>query len=140
MTEQENNITIWSDKILQTLLEYRTKEPNLKFWLRQRNTNNRLDDGLWFNGNNDYIHIGFSKLGAGNLSTQSIGFVIDLGDAAQIESRIEITFRDEKDKDILACYNRMVEEIEGIIKVNEKQYCESKISIFVRSHLAQPRM
>ena len=128
MTEQENNITIWSDKILQTLLEYRTKEPNLKFWLRQRNTNNRLDDGLWFNGNNDYIHIGFSKLGAGNLSTQSIGFVIDLGDAAQIESRIEITFRDEKDKDILACYNRMVEEIEGIIKVNEKQYFKSYVS------------
>jgi hypothetical protein len=122
MTEQENNITIWSDKILQTLLEYRTKEPNLKFWLRQRNKGNRLDEGYWFNGNEDYIHVGFSKLGAGNLSTQSIGFVLAFGNSEQIKSKIEITYRGEKNEKVIACYKGIIAELDGFIKMNDTQY------------------
>jgi len=122
MSTTIETVAEWSNEILNILIQKRSSNPNLRFWLRKRNTNNRLDEGYWFNGNDKYIHIGFSNLGAGNLSTQSIGFVLGLDNNEPIKPKIEITFRDEKDEHIIACYQRIVDEIEGFIMINERQY------------------
>ena len=58
MERTTNTILEYSDQILQYLLDKRKSNPELKFWLRQRNTNKRLDDGYWFQGNNDYAFVG----------------------------------------------------------------------------------
>ena len=122
MIDSEKTLINWHDEILLSLLDKREENPNLKFWLRQKNTNNRLDEGYWFNGNDLYIHVGVTKLGAGNLSTQSIGFVLGIDDDNQTNSKIEITFRKEKDEQVLACYHQIIEKIGGFIKLNETQF------------------
>jgi hypothetical protein len=114
--------TDWSNDILDYLIQKNTDNPNLKFWLRQRNSKNRLDQGLWFNGNEDYIHIGFSKLGAGNLSTQSIGFVIWFDENNTPQGKIELVFRDEKDTKTLDCYNEIASKIGDFHKNSETSF------------------
>lgn len=117
-----NYTTNLSNDILDFLIQKRTTTPNLKFWLRKRNTNNRLDDGYWFNGNENYIHIGFSKLGAGNLSTQSIGFVVWFDGDNNPRSKIEIVFRDEKDQNTINCYNQIAVKIGGFNKTSDTSF------------------
>lgn len=116
------NVVSLSSNILDYLIQKCNTTPNLKFWLRKRNTKNRLDDGYWFNGNTDYIHIGFSKLGAGNLSTQSIGFAIWFDDSSNPQGKIEIVFRDEKDQNTIDCYNQIATKIGGFNKISDSSF------------------
>jgi 5-methylcytosine-specific restriction endonuclease McrBC GTP-binding regulatory subunit McrB len=119
---EENNSVKWSNKILDYLIQQRVTNPNLKFWLRQRNTNNRLNQGYWFNGTENYIHIGFTKLAAGNLSTQSLGFVIWFDGNNDPKGKIEIVFRNEKDQSTLDCYHEFIDKIGGFHKHSETHY------------------
>src|SRR5690554_1559917 len=102
-----------SDEILNYLIQKRQTIPSLKFWLRKRNTNKRLDQGYWFNGNDKYIHIGFSKLGGGNLSTQSIGFVIHYNNEGKPNGSIDFVFKNESDPKTVECYKEMIKRIGG---------------------------
>lgn len=93
-----------------------------KFWLRRRNTNERLDNGYWFNGTDKYIHIGITKVGSGNLSTQSIGFVIHDIDTDDVWCGIEILFRGEKRQNFIDCYSNIADELGGFDKKNKDQF------------------
>jgi hypothetical protein len=56
------------DDVLNFLETYRTKHPDFLYWLRQRNTKNRLNEGYWFQGNLDYAFVGLydrTNTGAG---------------------------------------------------------------------------
>jgi hypothetical protein len=70
------NIQLNNSEILNSLILKISTGNDFKFWLRRRNTNERLDNGYWFNGTDKYIHIGITKAGSGNRSSQSNGFVI----------------------------------------------------------------
>ncbi len=78
-----------NNKLINHLVQKLKIQNQIKFWLRRRNTNERLDNGFWFNGTDKYIHIGITKVGSGNLSTQSIGFVIHDIDTENISCKAQ---------------------------------------------------
>ena len=111
-----------SSDVLDYLIQKHSINPNLKFWLRRRNTNERLDNGYWFNGTDKYIHIGVTKVGSGNLSTQSIGFVLHDIDTENISCGIEILFRGEKRQNFIDCYTKIAEELDGFNTTKSDQF------------------
>lgn len=117
-----NKIKELGTDILNHLLNLHKKEKEVKFWLRRRNTNERLDYGFWFNGTEKYIHLGITKVGSGNLSTQSIGFFIHNIDSENISCGIEILFRGEKRQNFIDCYSKIASELGGFNKTKEDQF------------------
>ena len=111
-----------NNKILDYLVSKRSSTNNFKFWLRRRNTNNRLNDGYWFNGTDKYIHIGITKVGSGNLSTQSIGFVIHNVDTDNTSCGIEILFRGENRQNLIDCYSKIADTIEGFTQIKKDHF------------------
>lgn len=116
------NVKEFGNVLLEHLLRINKNERKVKFWLRRRNTNERLDNGFWFNGTDKYIHIGVTKLGSGNLSTQSIGFVILDIDSNNVRCGIEILFKGEKRNNLIKCYHRIIEEVGGFEMIKDNQY------------------
>jgi len=45
------------EQILDKLLQYKEKHPDFTFYTRRRNKSQRLENGYWFLGNEDYINI-----------------------------------------------------------------------------------
>lgn len=110
------------NKILAFLISKKKHLGKYRFWLRRRNTNERLDNGYWFNGTDKYIHLGITKVGSGNLSTQSIGFVIHDVDTDDAWCGIEILFRGEKRQNFIDCYTKIADELGGFDKKNKDQF------------------
>ena len=142
MTQQEKHTVEWSDKILQNLLEERKRQPDLKFWLRHRNTNNRIDNGFWFQGNERYIFVGFFNRSGGTNMTRSIGFVVSFNEARVPTCYIEIVCNEEQDKDVLDYYNAIIERIGNFEQTKETRwvrYYEStdileNLQLFLNEH------
>ncbi len=51
------------------------RNTNFTCWLRHRNTNQRLDNGFWFQGTEHYASVGLFNLRSNNQSTKSIAIV-----------------------------------------------------------------
>lgn len=109
----------WHDKLLTFLLKKREKNQDLKFWLRQRNTKNKLTEGYWFQGNNRYISIGFSNKPSGNLSTQSISFFIWFGNENKPSAKIEILYKNNPRTEIVDCYKEIFNKLGGKLRQEE---------------------
>ena len=92
----EEKIIETSDEILNILLEYRKRNPEFTFSLRQRDSpqskEKRLEKGFWFQGSN-YIYVPLFRKGDNNRKIKTIGFVIGLGDKNKISNYIEISFK-----------------------------------------------
>lgn len=108
-----------NNDLLNFLIDWKEINPNLSFWLRRRNTNNRLNEGQWFQGGDRYVSIGFSKRPSGNLSTKSIAFGVWLEDDGSTFCFIEMLFKSEKNPRVLECYNRLIKEVGFTTKDNE---------------------
>lgn len=119
---ESTNAYDWNKKILNFLNSKNSSNVQFKFWLRRRNVNERLDNGFWFNGTDKYIHIGITKVGSGNLSTQSIGFVLYDIDKDNLGCGIEILFRGEKRHNFIDCYAKIADELGGFDKKNKDQF------------------
>ncbi|MFT6866174.1 MAG: hypothetical protein ACJA08_001003 [Cyclobacteriaceae bacterium] len=92
------------DAVLINLLQYKEKNKSFTFWLRERNTNNRLNEGLWFQGTEDYAHVGLYRANSGNRSTKSVGLVFWPNTATTIGLTFEVLYKDEKDPRQLEFY------------------------------------
>jgi len=68
------NIEKVHEKILQILLDYRKNYSDFTFQLRQKPPK-RLIEGKWFTGNENYIFVGFYKVGCKDNKTKTMGFV-----------------------------------------------------------------
>lgn len=92
----EEKIIETSDEILNILLEYRKRNPEFTFSLRQRDSpqskEKRLEKGFWFQGSN-YIYVPLFRKGDNNRKIKTIGFVIGLGDKNKVSNYIEISFK-----------------------------------------------
>ncbi|OJJ23601.1 hypothetical protein BKI52_04360 [marine bacterium AO1-C] len=118
---ETKTIPQWSNEILDYLLQKRAADPSLKFWLRERNTNQRLDNGYWFQGNENYLFVGFADRSGGSNRTRSIGFVVGFHKET-VHSWLEIVFKDENDSQVLASYRRMIEELGEFEEVGENKF------------------
>ncbi|SEQ97200.1 AAA domain (dynein-related subfamily) [Hyunsoonleella jejuensis] len=130
MSELKNSLE-WSNEILDYLVHKRLDKPNLKFWLRQRDTNNRFGEGYWFQGTDDYIAVGFVNANAGNQSTRSVSFVVTFDENGLPNSKIEVIFKQEENERLISFYRKLVETLSGFEQKSdihyEKQYSSNDL-------------
>lgn len=111
------------EKALDFSLEYRNKHPDFRFGLRQRNRNERLSNGLWFQGTDSYSFVGLYDRSGGSNMTRSIGLVFyPKGDENEIWIKIEIVFNDEKDLEVIKFYQDVIRIIGDFRKEGETKY------------------
>jgi hypothetical protein len=114
------------DSVLDFLEKYRTQHPDFIYWLRERNTNNRLNDGYWFQGNKNYAFVGLYDRGGGSNMTRSVGVVFfETGNG--IGCHAEFVFNEEKDAAILKFYSDAMQMLGGFEKIKETKY-QKKLS------------
>jgi Cdc6-like AAA superfamily ATPase len=114
MTQEELIIT-WSEKILQHLLEIKTKKyPELTFWLRKKD-GERLRKGYWFQGSH-YIFLGIVNKGDWKNKTRQAGLVFHFWDVENPKASLEIAFQSETDEKILKCYEEIISRLGGFKK------------------------
>ena len=116
------NAIDWSDKIFQFLMDKRKEGLDVTFWVRKQKSDTRLQKGLWFNGTEKYISVGFSKRDAGDLSTRSMGFNLTFDKNQGAVCKLEILFRNEKDQKLIDVYLEIINKIKGFVKNSETHY------------------
>lgn len=130
MNMERKSVQYWSDRILDYLLEKRKVNPDLRFWLRQKNTKDRLNQGYWFQGDDKYIAIGLYNRTAGDLSTRSVSFKVGLSDTEISWIAIDVGFKNEKDKNVLYFYRRCLDQIQDLYEVHSKHFkCDFESSL-----------
>lgn len=115
----------YADFILQTLLDWRDKNPGFTFGLRHTiseaaKTRNRLKDGWWFQGTHQYVFVPFFKLSGHQQRTRSIGFKIHNIDGQSVaKCNVDIVWRGETDERKIAMYENMVRRVGGCVEVQQ---------------------
>lgn len=121
MTQQEI-IKHWSDRILDRLLEYRKANPGFTFALRKQNRYGRLEAGHWFQGNEEYIFVGFSNRNDEDNKTNSLGLVFSELSTTQSRCYVEVVFRSEPLPELVNMYRHLVNSIPGFYSLNQPYY------------------
>ena len=108
-------------KVFDFLSTFRDLNPTFYYYLREKNTKGRLDEGLWFPGTNEYAFVGLYNAEGGNNTTRSFGLVFTKKDE-KIGCTIEIVFNTEKNPEILEFYGKSMDVIGGFKKLSETHY------------------
>ncbi|WP_044173583.1 McrB family protein [Flectobacillus major] len=95
------------------LLDYHQKNPSFYFAPRTRSIPNgkTLTDGYWFNGNDDYLFIGFYVPNDGDNKTRTIGIFVKFKNEEIANAYLLITFRDEKSEAYIPFYQGILESL-----------------------------
>lgn len=98
------------EKILEFVLAYRKKHPDFVCWFRQRDTRERLSNGFWFQGNEDYVFVGLYDASGGSNMTRSVGIVFwyDKKAPGVMGAHLEVVYNEEKDKRMIDFYQSIV--------------------------------
>jgi hypothetical protein len=91
------------EEVFQFCEAYRSQHPEFRYWLRSKNSKERLDNGFWFQGTEKYAFVGLYDRNSGNLSTKSIGLVFFPGKAG-IECDVQNVFKSEKEPAVISLY------------------------------------
>lgn len=105
---QDTLIKKWSNLLLDKLLEYRKKSRGFTFAVRQVNRYQRLDKGYWFQGDENYIFVGFTARGDESNKTRSVGLVFTNIQASKADCWVEIVFKTEPRKDLEHLYRDFI--------------------------------
>lgn len=112
-------------QVLEFLEKYRESYPDFLFCLRKRNKNNRLEEGLWFQGTEDYAFVGLYDRSGGSNMTRSIGLVFFQKKDGTIGLFFQIVFNEEKDERLLAFYRKLIDvfgEFKEVTKTKFDQF------------------
>lgn len=115
------------DKIFDFCESYRALHPNFLYWLRERNTKGRLDEGVWFQGNENYAFVGLYDRSGGSNRTRSIGLVFWQNEGI-IGCHVEVVFNEEEDEDIIAFYNEVIKLLGGSLEPGQTKF-ETRLSL-----------
>lgn len=88
------------------------------YWLRDRNTKNRLSDKFWFQGTEKYAFVGLYDCGGGTNMTRSFGLVFIDKPNGEIFCHLEVVFNEETDTNILYFCSKAM----GVLSGFEQQY------------------
>ena len=100
------------EQVFEFFEQFRSSHPYFYYWLRGVNNKDRLEEGYWFQGNDNYAFVGLYNRGGGSNRTRSFGLVFG-GDDVNIGCKIEIVFNEENDKRILLFYQEAIKIIGG---------------------------
>ncbi len=94
------------EEIYKNLINYSQHNSEFKFLPRQKNTQNRLDNGIWFQGNKDYAFVGLIDRSGGMNKTRSIGLVFWKVDN-YLEFGLELVYKGEEDTELISLYEKV---------------------------------
>lgn len=94
--------------VFEFLESYRANHPKFLYCFRERNKNNRLKEGLWFQGTEDYAFIGLYNASGGSNMTRSIGLVFNHKKDDVISLGFQVVFNEEKDDKLLGLYKDII--------------------------------
>jgi Cdc6-like AAA superfamily ATPase len=109
------------DAVLDFMLHYHEAHPQFYFWVRERNTGNRMDQGYWFQGT-DYCFVGLYDRSGGSNRTRSVGLVFYEHPTKKIGGHFEIVFREESNPNILQFYQRAIALIGNFTQIDASKY------------------
>ncbi len=110
------------DAVLDFMLQYHEAHPQFYFWVRERNTRNRLDEGCWFQGNEDYCFVGLYDRGGGANMTRSVGLVFYEHPTKKFGGHFEIVFRGEEDSKVITFYKDAIALIGNFTQLDATKY------------------
>ncbi|MBC7524837.1 MAG: AAA family ATPase [Flavobacterium sp.] len=109
-------------QVLDNMLQYRNSHPNFKFWLRQVNRKDRLNNGIWFQGTETYAAVGLYNRGGGTNMTRSFFLAFWLGKKDTAGVNLEIVWNEETDQKIISFYKKAIDLLGGFEKLTETKY------------------
>ena len=109
-------------RVFDFLENYRKSHPDFFYWLRERNTKNRLDEGYWFQGTENYAFVGLYNRGGGTNMTRSFGLVFIDKPNGKIYCHLEVVFNEETDTNILHFYNKAMEMLNGFEQQHKTKF------------------
>ena len=109
------------EEILSQLLLYKETHPEFRFIPRQRNTKGKLEEGYWFQGSEGYAFVSLVDRSGGVNMTRSVGLVFWPSED-HLEFSIEIVYKGEENKDILALYENLKTEIGGLTEKDPEKF------------------
>lgn len=95
------------DKVFDFCENYRAAHPGFLYWLRERNTNGKLDEGIWFQGNEVYAFVGLYDANGGPKRTRSIGLVFT-NKGEEYACNLEVGFPTDEEKKKVDFYKKVV--------------------------------
>ena len=95
------------DKAFDFCESYRVSHPGFLYWLRERNTNGKLDEGIWFQGNENYAFVGLYDANGGPKRTRSIGLIFT-NKEDEYKCTFELGFPANEEKKKIDFYNNVV--------------------------------
>ncbi len=101
------------EQVLTFLLNYRNSHSEFTFWLRRRNVKNRLNEGFWFQGNENYAFVGLYKLSGGQNRTRAVGLVF-----WPYENHVGVSFDVIMDPETSARVIDFLEQVRDILKAD----------------------
>lgn len=119
---QDNRIKKWSNLLLDKLLEHRDANPDFTFAVRQVNRFQRLDRGYWFQGDENYIFVGFTARGDENRKSRSVGLVFRNIQAGKADCQVELIFKTEPLKELEHLYRDFIIKHPGFVTVDQPYY------------------
>lgn len=123
---QDNRIKKWSNLLLDKLLEYRQANPGFTFAVRQVNRNQRLDKGYWFQGDENYIFVGFTARGDASNKTRSVGLAFTDITPSKANCWLEIVFKTEPRKDVEQLYRDFIAGDSSYTTIDQPYYKDYK--------------
>lgn len=109
------------DKVFDFCESYRASHPGFLYCLRERNTQNRFNEGIWFQGTETYAFVGLYNASGGSNMTKSFGLVFSLnGD--KVGCQLENVFNEETDKKIISLYSQQRSLVGGFEKKGLTRY------------------
>jgi 5-methylcytosine-specific restriction protein B len=118
-----NEIIELHSNILDLLITENEINPNFRFGLRSRDDKSgRLRNGYWFLGNEKYLTIPLSSRTSGDTVNKSIIFVLTESGS---KSSLIVNFKNEKDQEVINCYKKILNNIDGFEKNNETHFTKN---------------
>lgn len=109
------------ETIIKKLLEYRENHPHFRFIPRQRNNNNRLENGYWFQGEN-YAFVGLIDRSGGINKTRSLGLVFTPKENNTFQVHLELVYKGETNSKLLAFYEKIKANIQDLKDVGGEKF------------------
>ncbi|MBL0200333.1 MAG: hypothetical protein IPP81_09185 [Chitinophagaceae bacterium] len=91
---------------------YRASHPGFLYWLRERNTGGKLDEGIWFQGNEKYAFVGLYDANGGPKRTRSIGLAFTTEDE-NVKCNFEVAFPEDEEQKKVKFYKQVVKLVGG---------------------------
>lgn len=110
----------YHEDILKHLLEFRQANPDFNFIPRQRNKNERFEQGYWFPGEEGYAFVGLLNNPSINM-TRSIGFVF-WKDSDYLGCTLEVITKSIKDDRIQRIHNKTLNLFEDFEEKGKGKY------------------